>query len=231
MDERQQATEILSESECWELLDHAAVGRLAVDIAGQPDIFPINFVVDKSGIVFRSAAGTKLAGAVLNRIVAFEIDGYEPADRTAWSVVVKGEGATDRADAGDVRGRGPPVVPLAGVGQAELRSHRADGGHRPALPHRRRRSPRQLDRLDRHRRRRRRLARRHAVRRRPVPPGRAQAPRQTETAQRLGTTTTGSAESCSSHVLTEPSNPAAISPRPRVPTTTRSACSWASASA
>jgi len=91
MDERQQATEILSEPECWELLDHAAVGRLAVDIAGQPDIFPINFVVDKSGIVFRSAAGTKLAGAVLNRVVAFEIDGYEPADRTAWSVVVKGE--------------------------------------------------------------------------------------------------------------------------------------------
>ncbi len=90
MDERQQATEILSESECWELLDHAAVGRLAVDIAGQPDIFPINFVVDKSGIVFRSAAGTKLAGAVLNRLVAFEIDGYEPSDRTAWSVVVKG---------------------------------------------------------------------------------------------------------------------------------------------
>ena len=90
MDERQQATEILSESECWELLDHAAVGRLAVDIAGQPDIFPINFIVDKSGIVFRSAAGTKLAGAVLNEFVAFEIDGYEPGDRTAWSVVVKG---------------------------------------------------------------------------------------------------------------------------------------------
>jgi nitroimidazol reductase NimA-like FMN-containing flavoprotein (pyridoxamine 5'-phosphate oxidase superfamily) len=91
MDERQQATQILSESECWELLDRAQVGRLAVDIAGQPDIFPINFVVDKSGIVFRSAAGTKLAGAVLNRFVAFEIDGYEPEDRMAWSVVVKGQ--------------------------------------------------------------------------------------------------------------------------------------------
>lgn len=91
MDERQEATVILSESDCWELLDHAKVGRLAVDIAGQPDIFPINFVVDRSGIVFRSAAGTKLAGAVLNRLVAFEIDGYEPAERTAWSVVVKGQ--------------------------------------------------------------------------------------------------------------------------------------------
>ena len=91
MDERQQSTEILSESDCWNLLDHAAVGRLAVDIAGQPDIFPINFVVDNGGIVFRSAAGTKLAGAVLSGVVAFEIDGYEPDERTAWSVVVKGD--------------------------------------------------------------------------------------------------------------------------------------------
>lgn len=90
MDARQDATDILSEPECWELLANTAVGRLAVDIAGQPDIFPINFIVDKSGIVFRSAAGTKLAGAVLNRFVAFEIDGYEPKQRTAWSVVVKG---------------------------------------------------------------------------------------------------------------------------------------------
>jgi uncharacterized protein len=91
MDDRQQATEILSESECWELLGEADVGRLAVDIAGQPDIFPINFIADHGGIVFRSAAGTKLAGAVLNRFVAFEIDGYQPGDRTAWSVVVKGQ--------------------------------------------------------------------------------------------------------------------------------------------
>jgi len=91
MDARQDATDILSESDCWELLDSKAVGRLAVDIAGQPDIFPINFIVDRSGIVFRSAAGTKLAGAVLNQFVAFEIDGYEPENRTAWSVVVKGK--------------------------------------------------------------------------------------------------------------------------------------------
>jgi len=90
MDARQQATEILTESECWELFDHAEVGRLAVDVAGQPDIFPINFVVENRTIVFRSAAGTKLAGAVLNRLVAFEIDGYQPDDRTAWSVVLKG---------------------------------------------------------------------------------------------------------------------------------------------
>lgn len=107
MDDRQQATEILSESDCWELLGEAHVGRLAVDIAGQPDIFPINFLADDGSIVFRSAAGTKLAGAVLNRFVAFEIDGYQPGDRTAWSVVVKGraravEGMQEVFDAEDL---------------------------------------------------------------------------------------------------------------------------------
>lgn len=91
MNGRDDSTEVLEESECWELLDQAEVGRLAVDIAGQPDIFPINFIVDQAGIVFRSLEGTKLAGAVLNEFVAFEIDGYEPDNHVAWSVVVKGK--------------------------------------------------------------------------------------------------------------------------------------------
>lgn len=47
-------------------------------------------MVTDHGIVFRSGAGTKLAGAALMHHVAFEIDGYEPEQRTAWSVVVKG---------------------------------------------------------------------------------------------------------------------------------------------
>ncbi len=82
--------EELAVEECWELLDRNTVGRLAVDIAGWPDIFPINYIVDGDTIVFRSGAGTKLAGALLNRHVAFEIDGYLPDEGAAWSVVVKG---------------------------------------------------------------------------------------------------------------------------------------------
>ncbi|MGA9276244.1 pyridoxamine 5'-phosphate oxidase family protein [Ilumatobacter sp.] len=82
--------EILDETECWRLLDETMVGRLAVDVGGRPDIFPVNFVVDGTSLVFRSGAGTKLASAVLMHHVAFEIDGYRPTERTAWSVVVKG---------------------------------------------------------------------------------------------------------------------------------------------
>ena len=47
------------------------MGRLAVVVAGHPDIFPINYVVDHASIVIRTAAGTKLAGSK-SRQVAFE---------------------------------------------------------------------------------------------------------------------------------------------------------------
>ena len=82
--------EELATEECWALLGRNTVGRLAVDIAGWPDIFPVNYVVDGGTIVFRTGAGTKLAGAVLSRHVAFEIDGYRPEEQIVWSVVVKG---------------------------------------------------------------------------------------------------------------------------------------------
>ena len=61
-----------------------------MSITDHPDIFPINYVVDRGTVVFRTAEGTKLAGALLGRGVAFEIDGYDPDAGDAWSVVVKG---------------------------------------------------------------------------------------------------------------------------------------------
>jgi hypothetical protein len=82
--------EILAADECWTLLRASEVGRLGVAILSQPDIFPVNYVVDHGAIVFRTAEGTKLAASVLGRGVAFEIDGYDAARGEAWSVVVKG---------------------------------------------------------------------------------------------------------------------------------------------
>jgi nitroimidazol reductase NimA-like FMN-containing flavoprotein (pyridoxamine 5'-phosphate oxidase superfamily) len=82
--------EELDQSACWQLLRDNEVGRLAVSIAEHPDIFPINYVADHGTIVFRTNEGTKLAGAVLGLAVAFEIDGYDPGQGEAWSVVVKG---------------------------------------------------------------------------------------------------------------------------------------------
>lgn len=90
IDRTQNGMEELSAAECWRLLRTHEVGRLAVSITDHPDIFPVNYVVDGDGIVFRTGPGTKLAAAVLGRGVAFEIDGYDPLGGEAWSVVAKG---------------------------------------------------------------------------------------------------------------------------------------------
>jgi nitroimidazol reductase NimA-like FMN-containing flavoprotein (pyridoxamine 5'-phosphate oxidase superfamily) len=81
---------VLPEHTCWTLLRSAEVARLAVVIDAQPDIFPINFVIDHGTIVFRTAEGSKLSAALSNPVVAFEVDGYDAKANEAWSVVIKG---------------------------------------------------------------------------------------------------------------------------------------------
>lgn len=102
----------LTDSECWELMraneqQGGGVGRIAVAIMNQPDIFPVNYVVDHGSVIFRTAEGTKLAAAVLGTSVAFEADGYEPEVGEAWSVVIRGravelEQVHGRFDAADL---------------------------------------------------------------------------------------------------------------------------------
>lgn len=78
----------LTEDESWRLLSSMALGRLAISVTGQPDIFPVNFVVQRHTIIIRTAEGTKLAAAMTNGQVAFEVDDHNVEE--AWSVVVKG---------------------------------------------------------------------------------------------------------------------------------------------
>jgi nitroimidazol reductase NimA-like FMN-containing flavoprotein (pyridoxamine 5'-phosphate oxidase superfamily) len=80
----------LPEHTCWMLLRSAEVARLAVCVDAQPDIFPVNFVVDHATIVLRTAEGSKFSAAVTNAVVAFEVDGHDLETNEAWSVVIKG---------------------------------------------------------------------------------------------------------------------------------------------
>lgn len=80
---------VLTPSRCWALLRQTDLGRLALAVGASPDIFPVNVVVDRGSVVFRTAAGTKLDAAD-GRMVALEADGTDPADGVVWSVVVKG---------------------------------------------------------------------------------------------------------------------------------------------
>lgn len=94
------AAERLSTSQAWALARDSVVGRLAVVVKGQPDIFPVNHVVDHGTVVFRTAQGTKLSAAI-GRPVAFEVDGYDVSTASAWSVVIKGR-AHEIRELGDV---------------------------------------------------------------------------------------------------------------------------------
>ncbi|MBD7956681.1 pyridoxamine 5'-phosphate oxidase family protein [Microbacterium sp. Sa4CUA7] len=79
---------VLSEDQCWDLLARGELGHLAVSAQGQPEILPVNYVVDGPRILFRTAPGSKLSQLTANRRVAFEVDEHD--DSFAASVVVKG---------------------------------------------------------------------------------------------------------------------------------------------
>jgi nitroimidazol reductase NimA-like FMN-containing flavoprotein (pyridoxamine 5'-phosphate oxidase superfamily) len=81
---------VVPEHTCWMLVRSAEVARLAVSVDAQPDIFPINFVVDHGTVVFRTAEGTKFSAVMANPVVAFEVDGHDTEANEAWSVVIKG---------------------------------------------------------------------------------------------------------------------------------------------
>lgn len=83
-------TEHLTPPEAMRLLAAERVSRLATDVGGEVDIFPINHRVIDGVIVFRTSPGTLLSSALVSRTVALESDGLDDQGR-AWSVVVKGK--------------------------------------------------------------------------------------------------------------------------------------------
>ncbi len=107
--------EVLTESDCWLLLRTVQLGRLAVSTAAGVDIFPINFVVDRGTVVFRTAAGTKLSAALSDQPVAFEADGKEGETNRCWSVVLHGKASEVRYLDETLDAMRLPLTPAAGT--------------------------------------------------------------------------------------------------------------------
>jgi uncharacterized protein len=82
--------ELLEETEALRLLAHGEIGRVGVTIGALPAIFPVNYRFIDGRILFRSSPGSKLSAAARRAIVAFEVDDYNAADRSGWSVLVVG---------------------------------------------------------------------------------------------------------------------------------------------
>lgn len=101
----------LTKSECFDLLAHESVGRLAVVDDHGPIVLPVNYVLDHYMVVFRTDEGTKLDAD--HRKVAFEVDGTDAKTRTGWSVLVRGEAAEVIDPAEIARLRELPLEPWA----------------------------------------------------------------------------------------------------------------------
>ncbi len=82
--------ENLSASTCWALLRTVPIGRIALPGIEDIEIFPVNYVVDGSSIVFRTAPGTKRTLIGDGARCSFEADHIDVGEQLVWSVVLKG---------------------------------------------------------------------------------------------------------------------------------------------
>jgi nitroimidazol reductase NimA-like FMN-containing flavoprotein (pyridoxamine 5'-phosphate oxidase superfamily) len=78
----------LDDEQSWKLIDSTKHGRLVVTVAGEPDIFPVNYLASGRKLFLRTAPGNKLAELTINSKVLFETDGV--LSEEAWSVVLRG---------------------------------------------------------------------------------------------------------------------------------------------
>lgn len=79
---------VLGEDESWRLLASVALGRLVTTIGTRIEIFPVNFVIQRRTVLFRTAEGTKLISSILSDRVLFEADDHNLMN--GWSVIVRG---------------------------------------------------------------------------------------------------------------------------------------------
>jgi nitroimidazol reductase NimA-like FMN-containing flavoprotein (pyridoxamine 5'-phosphate oxidase superfamily) len=88
MTDEQGPIAVLSDDESWNLMAGVSLGRLVTSLAGQLEIFPVNFVTQRKTLLFRTAEGTKLFATVMNENVLFEVDDHTVSG--GWSVIVRG---------------------------------------------------------------------------------------------------------------------------------------------
>jgi nitroimidazol reductase NimA-like FMN-containing flavoprotein (pyridoxamine 5'-phosphate oxidase superfamily) len=88
--------EELDEAECLRLIASGGIGRIGFSGRYGPTVMPVNYQLYDGTIVFRtaqdSATDEDLRTGIANAEykVAFEIDDFDTAARTGWSVLVQG---------------------------------------------------------------------------------------------------------------------------------------------
>jgi len=101
----QAGLEILHLGDMFRLLATVPIGRIGFMADDEVAVLPVRFQVDGQDVVFRTYVGSKLSHIEVGHYVCFEVDSYDDAKRTGWSVVARGlvekesEAACARLDA------------------------------------------------------------------------------------------------------------------------------------
>ena len=82
--------ESLGDDECMELLASTPIGRLGFVVDDDVVVLPFNYAWFDGKIVFRTVEGQKMAAVAQGKAVCFEVDDWDEAERTGWSIVIKG---------------------------------------------------------------------------------------------------------------------------------------------
>lgn len=80
----------LNDQECIELLNENSVGRVAWNEPEGPMVLPVNYAMDGSSVIFRTALDTKLARQLHLGFASFQIDEHDDFTQSGWSVLVRG---------------------------------------------------------------------------------------------------------------------------------------------
>jgi nitroimidazol reductase NimA-like FMN-containing flavoprotein (pyridoxamine 5'-phosphate oxidase superfamily) len=80
----------LDEATCRQLLGTTTVGRLAFNDEPSPTVLPVNYVVHRGTVLFRTIEGSKLDAADAAAPASFEVDHVDTSRGAGWSVLARG---------------------------------------------------------------------------------------------------------------------------------------------
>jgi hypothetical protein len=84
-------SQMLSEEECFRLLEKASIGRIVYTDRAMPAIRPVLFRVDDRAVIIATTDGA-LVSATRGAVVAFEVDEFErDGTGSGWTVVAVGK--------------------------------------------------------------------------------------------------------------------------------------------
>jgi nitroimidazol reductase NimA-like FMN-containing flavoprotein (pyridoxamine 5'-phosphate oxidase superfamily) len=115
--------EELDEAECLRLIASGGIGRLGYSGRYGPTVMPVNYQLYDGTIVFRttpdSATDEDLRTGIANAEykVAFEIDDFDAAAHTGWSVLIQGSAHHVESEAEQASVADSGVEPWPGGGR------------------------------------------------------------------------------------------------------------------